>query len=324
MSPERDGDRPAFQSGVPVRVVDLRDKLLMVYRQKERSAGTIRAMLTSFKALFGFFGEETLAELLTFDVLLEYVDKRRRTHAPATIDRELSFLRTAMGIYAKAGKLKVPPFPELEYQNARQDFFESKEFKAVLEFLPWDLRPFATFLWLTGWRSSEAKALTWANVNWEIGMVNLPTSKNGEPRSFPFKRFRQLKRLLEQQRAATRRMERKLEKIIPTVFWRGADPRGFMQGAAIGSFWHAWNTARTRAGCPEKNPHDFRRTSARRMDNAGIPRSVAKKLLGLRSDAIYDRYRIVPTKDIEAASEELGDYLEGGAKREACGDDPDR
>jgi len=52
-----------------------------------------------------------------------------------------------------------PVFPTLENRNARQGFFEAAPCQALLGHLPEDLRPFVTFLSLSGWRRGEARAL---------------------------------------------------------------------------------------------------------------------------------------------------------------------
>jgi hypothetical protein len=46
---------------------------------------------------------------------------------------------------------------------------------------------------------------------------------------------------------------------------------------------------------------DFHRAAVRRLERAGVPRSVAKKLVGHRSDAIYLRYAITNETDLGEA-----------------------
>ena len=48
--------------------------------------------------------------------------------------------------------------------------------------------------------------------------------------------------------------------------------------------------------------HDFRRSVARNMERAGVPRSVAMKMSGHRTECIYRRYAIVSELDIQDAA----------------------
>ena len=71
----------------------------------------------------------------------------------------------------------------------------------------------------------------------------------------------------------------------PFVFHRhGQRMKGFKQ---------AWNTARKRAGLPQKLFHDTRRTAARNLDRAGVPRQVAKQIVGHKTDEMYNRASIM-------------------------------
>ena len=48
--------------------------------------------------------------------------------------------------------------------------------------------------------------------------------------------------------------------------------------------------------------HDFRRTAIRNMERAGVPRSVATKITGHRTESVYRRYAIVSYEDLQAAA----------------------
>ena len=139
---------------------------------------------------------------------------------------------------------------------------------------------------------SEVLPLQWSQVDCDAGVVRLEpgTTKSGRGRTFPFDIFPELKALLEKQRKYTDRWQAALGEIIPWVFNR--------RGDRIRSFYAAWRAACERAGHPEKIPHDFRRTAVRQLERAGVSRSVAKELVGHRTDEIYERYAITSEQDL--------------------------
>jgi integrase len=88
-------------------------------------------------------------------------------------------------------------------------------------------------------------------------------------------------------------------RIIPYLFPHLTGKRA---GTSRTAFYKAWRTACRRAGVPGMLTHDFRRTAVRNMERTGIPRSVATKLTGHRTEAVYRRYAIVSDADLRAAS----------------------
>ncbi len=205
----------------------------------------------------------------------------------------------------KHGKLAmVPPFPSITVKNAREVYITESEFAALQIELPEEYRDLAGFYYYGGFRRDEALRLTWGCVNVQPGMIVLPgnLTKNGEPRIFPFHNYPDLRAVLERQRARTDRWELEIGREIPLVFTRAGEP--------IRDFYHAWRSACRRAGAvtPNGRPkrlHDMRRSAARRMEQAGIPRSVSRKLLGHKTTSIFERYAVVASHDLEAGTAKL-------------------
>jgi integrase len=59
-------------------------------------------------------------------------------------------------------------------------------------------------------------------------------------------------------------------------------------------------------GLPGLLVHDLRRSAVRRMEQAGVPRSVAMKLTGHRTESVYRRYAITSDADLRDAAKRLG------------------
>ena len=126
--------------------------------------------------------------------------------------------------------------------------------------------------------------------------------------------------MLEDQRKRTDALEPATGRIVPWVFWRVKGPGVRKDGQPVGSFRKAWMTACVEAGLgrevrDEKGKltgkesfrlaHDFRRTAVRNLERALVPRSVAMKLTGHKTENVYRRYAIVAEQDLQEGAAKL-------------------
>jgi integrase len=255
-----------------------------------RSAKRVQVGLAHLRAFFTF---DRLPDI-TSDRIGRYIETRREAGAaPATLRYEMACLRRGFRLAMRTGKAAhLPYIPSISVDNARKGFFEPADFAAVERQLSAPLRTLMRFLCLTGWRAGEALGLTWAGIDFASGVIRLEpgVTKNREGREFPFVAFPQLADLLREQRERTSALEREQGRIIGAVFHR--------DGRASRSYARAWNAACTAAGLRGRLVHDLRRTSVRNLERAGVSRSVAMKLTGHKTEAVYRRYAITSAADL--------------------------
>jgi integrase len=268
------------------------------YRVNQRkSLDTVRFAI---KRLRGFFGRDRAHDITT-DRLKAYVRTRHEAGAAlGTIKNDLAALKRMLRLGMEVGKVAQRPiFPTLEIRNTRQGFFEEPQVRALLRHLPKYLQPFITFLYLTGWRKGEARGLQWRQVDFDAQTIRLEpgTTKNDEGRLFPFKAFPALEDVLRAQWERTQELAHRTERLVPWVFHR--------HGLPIGDFRKTWDTACKGVGIPGRIPHDFRRTAVRNLERAGVPRSVAMKLTGHKTESVYRRYAIVSEADLSVGVAKL-------------------
>ena len=282
-----------------VRLSDLRALLDADYRDKERKSGD--RVARAWEHLTAFFVEDPKAVHVTTDRLHRYVAARRTDGAaPATIRNELTALRRAFRVAVERQRLRptaMPVFPSLRVRNARDVFYTDAEVAAVRAELPPPLQNLWTVAAWTGWRRNELFGLEWPHVDFAAGVVRLDvgTTKNDEGREVPFDAVPELVAAFTAQRDYTRAVERRLGRIVAHVFHREGKPIRRMDVAR--------QSACRRAGVldPTGRPkvlHDLRRTAARNLTRAGVPRHVAMRILGLKTESMWRRYSIVETDDL--------------------------
>jgi integrase len=266
---------------------------LLTEDYKNNGRRSLGRVLRTLKHLRGTFGRARAVEV-TPQSVSAYISRRlAKGAAPGTVGNELASLGRMLTLAVRAGLLESRPrLPGITVRNVRKGFFEEPQVRAVLHGLPEDVRSFVEFGYLTGWRFSEVRALAWKQVDFQAGVARLEpgTTKNDEGREFPFSALPALARLLHSQRERTTALERRTQQVIPWVFHRSGRP--------IRSFRDVWRRACREAGVPGRLFHDLRRTAVRNLERAGVPRSVAMKLTGHRTELVYRRYAIVSEADL--------------------------
>jgi integrase len=288
-----------------VTLADLRQMLVDDYGLKGNRT-TARAE-QSFAHVTDHFGEQAKALDVTADALVGYAQRRREAGAkPATVKNELAALRRAFNLAVRAERLPHrPAFPVIEARNRRVGFFERADFERVLANLPEGVAALAEFLYWSGWRKGEALGLEWRNVDEAAGIIRIEDSKNGEPRTLPYRALPALAAVIDSQRERTSALEQAKGIIVRYVFHRGGKP--------VRDFRRAWVKACVAAGLgrEDKNAqgkvirrvafrmiHDTRRGAARNMSRAGVPEGVIMALCGWKTRSVFDRYRIVNEADL--------------------------
>jgi integrase len=242
-----------------------------------------------------FFGKLRAARLST-DQMDKYREKRKAEgRSDATVNRELSILRTAFHNARKRTPPKVnavPYFPMVQETTIRKGFLSDEQYNALLAELPNELKALFVCGYITGMRKSELLAIEWPQVDFESGLITLDKgeTKNDDARSAPILDgdMRDLLLAANAERGASWPQS-------PWVFNRG--------GEQIKDFRWSWDEAAKRAGVPELKFHDLRRTAVRNMRRAGVPQVVRMKISGHKTDSMERRYNIVDAEDLSIAKE---------------------
>ena len=298
-----------FVPNTQLRVRNLLDALEAYYRINQvKGLAQIKFHLKLVREILGGYR----AQDLTPDIVDWYIETRLTGNAKAkvkakargTINRETTLLGRAFRLAVKRNKLKsIPLIQRLsEEGTARQGFFESSEFQAVLSHLSGYLKGFTQFGYLSGWRKKEIRTREWSDVDMLGKVIRLKPGNSKNDRGRVLVLTGGLWGVIERQwKMREYKNADGTVSISAYVFHKN--------GAPIGDTRKAWATACKKAGI-KKLFHDLRRTRARDMRRAGAPEDVCMKVLRHRTRSIFTRYDIIDEKDQQEALLKAEEYLE--------------
>jgi integrase len=233
-------------------------------------------------------------------MLKKYIANRQREEASnATINRELTILKRAFNLGYQAEPplvLRLPHFPSLEENNIRTGFLEKKHYQKLRDLLPEYLRVLFVLGYHTGARLGELRRIQWSQVLDDRIVLHPGSTKTKEGRWLPV--YGEMAHWI-----AWARREAEKHPSCPFLCQRNGHPLG------DSCVKKAWKKACLDAGLPDLRFHDLRRSAVRNMDRAGIPRAVAMRISGHRTEAMYRRYNIVSDRDLEGVKEKMEEFL---------------
>ena len=242
-------------------------------------------------------------------ILKQYVEKRQgEGSSNGSINRELSVLRRIFNLAKEAGKVEADALPKLHFlpENApRKGFLEPEQYHKVLEAMPEDLKAALVIGYHTGLRKAKVLGLRLEQFDLRRKMIFMEPEVGATT-----KHVAEALPIYGEMESFVREHIERTRRELPNCHWfchrKDGDP--------VMEIRPAWDEAVKAAGMPGLLFHDLRRSAVRNMERAGVPRSVAMKISGHKTESVYRRYDIVSEKDLDLAGDKLAAYL--GEKKE--------
>lgn len=242
---------------------------------------------------------------ITTDKLKAFVTQRlKEGAAPASVNCDLGCFRKMLHLGAQLTPPlvgRIPHFPMLAENNVREGFLEHDEFLAIRGAAKDRLKIAMTIAYYTGMRLREIiseRGLRWEQVDLEEGSIRLSSSqtKTKSPR------------IVYMGDDFLRVMRRAREVHLQT--YPESPYICHYKGKPFDDIDRLWASACRRVGVKGRTFHDLRRTGVRNLIRAGVPETVAMKISGHKTRAIFDRYNITSEDDLKEAAAKLNSYIQ--------------
>ena len=214
----------------------------------------------------------------------EYRDERLKTVKGGTIHRELAVLRHCFEVARKDWDipLKSNPVHGITMPSVgkpRERRVSEAELSslhcACSHPLLWQV---ITIALETSQRRSEIVNMSWEDIDWEVGTLHIPVTKNGHPRTIPL-------------------TEKALETLRELQCYSGTSDRVFpMTGNAVRL---AWVRLKKKAGVHDLRFHDLRHEAISRMFDEGMTVPEVAAISGHRTVSMLFRYAHVANSVIK-------------------------
>jgi integrase len=301
----------------PISFRELAQDALAHSRQHKRS---YRDDCSRMARLVEWFGDRPAESITPVDIEHRLSSQ---TWAAATINRYRALLSLTYNLGTKHGKVNVNPARLVQPRrecNVRTGFVDDAQYTRLAQACDslW-LRTLLALGYTYGWRKAELLGQRVGQVNLLDHMIHLEpgTTKNEEGRSAKL-----TKECYELVKACIAG-----KQLGDYVFTRE-------DGGQVRDFSKAWAELCVKTGfgkyycrrcntpgkpCPSCAKakrrtsycyrglifHDLRRSAVRNMERSDVPRSVAMRITGHKTEAVYRRYAIVSPADLAEASRKL-------------------
>jgi integrase len=289
-----------------VLVDQLLDLLIEDYRFNKRSS-TYDLELRVDKHLRPFFGQKKVGDVMT-TAIKNYTATRLKKAEPATINKELAYLRRAFRLgYQHEPPLveKMPHFRMLPIDNARSGLLTHDQYRIIRDSLPSYARIALVIAYHTGARKGEIQKIRLETIDLKAGRIDLPakTTKNKAARYLP---------IYGDMRAELSMAISFAQSKCPFLIQRDGHP-------AL-DWEKSWKTACERAEIDDALFHDLRRTALTNMIEAGFSEKEAMEISGHKTRSVFDRYHIVSERRLKCLAERLETHMQT-KEREVSGTD---
>jgi integrase len=244
-------------------------------------------------------GDRPLRQVVAGDVQ-RHVAKRLTTMRPASVNRELAFLKRVYNVAIADGLLEMNPVRQvklLQENNARVRYLtdvEEVRLRAETGGTRW---PIVALALNTGLRRGELFGLRWEHVDFTTNVLTIPRTKTGRTRHVP--------------------MNAEVRAILGTQESRGRSP--YVLPSAAGDtpldsqslIRRIFTPALKRAGIADFRWHDLRHTFASRLIMRGVDLRTVQDLLGHADVRMTLRYSHLSPAHLLDAVEKLSEPRTG-------------
>ena len=277
----------------PILFEDAVKIYLEEYYKNHVSPTTFKTEQRRANLLSNYFKGKFLHEITT-KMVERYINMRLQYVKPATINREIAFLK---GLYRKFNEwqyLKFNPMKEIRFLKeppGRVRYLEEDELKrlfSALENFPLHFKAIVLLALYTGLRKGEILSLKWGDIDFNNEIITVTQTKNNERRVIPLNHqvIKILKKLPIDLRSRY-------------VFVNPHTGKPFVD---VNRQWYKLLKI---AGIEDFRFHDLRHTFASYLAMSGESPLVIKELLGHKSLAMTQKYSHLSHKQLVDAIHKL-------------------
>jgi integrase len=256
-----------------------------------------------------FFKRMTIMEIDALKIKDFIKRQRGQGYSNPTIRKQLGALRAAFAA-AKNVELitdnNIPVFNMPEDSKPREGFMDQSEFDKFLAAFPENLQPTIQFLYYSGCRSGAAAQITWGMVDSGCTEIHAPGRiiKNDKdwvmPLVGPLDPVAKTLHKIRQKAAKENRILAADAPVFDFTNFRKIWNQT-CHDLGLGTYITKTEEGKDTQRYTGLHAHDFRRSTARNLTLAGVPRQAAMKVTGHKTEAMFKRYSIQTNEDVKAA-----------------------